>query len=275
MDNYTSLSADVEAEYDAFCREPDRNMDAFYEKLFRYLKYMAWKFMNENRFVDESEIEDIANEVLAYVATKVLHTFQKKQAMFSTYCAQIVKHKVWNWKKKRIHMLLDSEGNLEQEVEASGYSASYHSPERQLLDCERQLEMIQLVKKYIMILMNWKQKPYRTVSCGFTMILFQKYHPKTTELTSPKWAYESLKQNQVWQGAERFLKEMREWMPQIPLRWSSEFLDAMDEVEEGTYISEIIFGERFKVKDFENWSLRLREKMKRQLIEAEEEICLW
>lgn len=273
MELYTSLSADVEAEYDAFCIEPDRNMDVFYEKLFRYLKYMTWKFMNENRYVDESEIEDIANEVMAYVATKMLYSFQKEQAMFTTYCAQIVKHKVWNWKKKRSRMLLDFEGDLEQEVEASEYSANYPSPERQLLDCESRLEMIDLVKKYITILMDWKQKPYRTVSCAFTMILFQKYHPYTTELTSPKWAYENLKQDQVWQGAERFLEEMREWMPQVTLRWSEEFLDALDETEDGIYIGELVFGEHFKVKDFENWSLRLREKIKRQLIENEAECC--
>ncbi len=271
MKHYTSLSADVEAEYDAFCMDPDRNMDAFYEKLFCYLKYMTWKFMNESRYVDESEIEDIANEALAYVATEVLHTFQKEQAMFATYCAQIVKHKVWNWKKKRRRILLDSEGDLEQGVEASEYSVSYRSPERQLLDCESRLEMIRLVEKYITILMDWKQKPYRTVSCGFTMILFQKYHPHTTELTSPKWAYERLEQYQVWQGAEQFLEEMREWMPQVPLRWNNDFLDAMDETEDGIYIGELVFGERFKVKDFENWSLRLREKIKRWLIETEAE----
>lgn len=274
MEHYSSLAADVEAEYDAFCMASDRNPDALYEKLFRYLKYMTWKFMNENSFVDQAEIEDIANEVLAYVATDVLHTFQKEQAMFSTYCAQIVKHKVWNWKKKRIRMLLDMDGDLKQEVEASEYSSSCQSPERQLLDYENQLEVIRLVKKYITILMDWKQKPYRTVGCGYTMILFQKYHPHTTELTSPKWAYESLKEYQVCQGAEQFLMEMRDWMPQIPLRWSDEFWKSMDDMEDDRYISEIVFGERFKVKDFENWSLRLREKIKRMLIETEAEICL-
>ncbi|MBQ7955325.1 MAG: hypothetical protein IJ282_06200 [Lachnospiraceae bacterium] len=273
MEHYTSLSADVEAEYDAFCMEPDRNMDVFYEKLFRYLKYMTWKFMNESRYVDETEIEDIANEVLAYVATNVLHSFQKEQAMFATYCAQIVKNKVWNWKKKRSRMLLDLEGDLEQEPESSECSLLYRSPERLVIEYEERLEMIELVKKYITILMDWKQKPYRTVSCGFTMILFQKYHPYTKELTSPKWAYENLKQDRVWQGAERFLKEMREWMPQVPLRWSNDFLDAMDELQDNIYIGELIFGEHFTVKDFENWSLRLREKIKRQLIEAEAEYC--
>ena len=265
MEHYTSLSAEVEAEYDAFCMEPNRTMDVFYDKLFRYLKYMALKFMNEADYVDESEIEDIANEVLAYVADKVLHTFQKKQAKFSTYCAQIVKYKVWNWKKKRVRELL---GN-EEEEEDSKYGVNYQTPEHQQLALESQLEMIRLVKKYIKVLMDWQQKPYRTVSCGFTMILFQKHHPHTTELTSPKWAYESLSPYQVWEGAERFLKEMREWMPQVPLRWSNEFMDAMDEKEDGAVIGEIVFGERFKVKDFENWSLRLREKIKKQLVETE------
>ena len=273
MDNYTSLSADVEVEYDAFCADPDRDLNDLYEKLFRYLKYMTWKFMNENRYVDEVEIEDIANEVLAYVATEVLHTFKKEQAMFATYCAQIVKNKVWNWKKKRIRICLDAEGEFETNLDSAGYSESYRSPEHQLLACEGQLEVIELVKKYIQTLMDWKQKPYRTVGCGFTMILFQKHHPNTTELTSPKWAFDTLKWKNVQQGADRFLMEMREWMPNVPFMWSNEFLDAMDEQEDGVFISDIVFGERFKAKDFENWSLRLREKIKRQLIEAEEDFC--
>ena len=81
-------------------------------------------------------------------------------------------------------------------------------------------------------------------------------------------------QDQVWQGAERFLEEMREWMPNVPLMWNADFLDAMDEVEDGVLVSDIVFGERFKTKDFENWSLRLREKLKRQLLENEMEFCL-
>jgi len=273
MDNYTSLSADVEAEYDAFCEEPNRDLGVFYEKLFCYLKYMTWKFMNENHYVDEAEIEDIANEVLAYVATEVLHTFKKDRAMFATYCAQIVKHKVWNWKKKRIRICLDIEGDFEEHVEASSHSESYQCPEQQIITCERQLEMIAMVKKYIKALIDWKQKPYRTVGCSFTMILFQKYHPNTTELTSPKWAFETLKWKTVQQGADCFLSEMREWMPNVVLRWSNEFLDAMDEMEDGIFVSDIVFGERFKTKDFENWSLRLREKLKRQILESEEGFC--
>ena len=54
---------------------------------------------------------------------------------------------------------------------------------------------------------------------------------------------------------------------------AQEFLDAMDEQEEGIFVSDIVFGERFKVKDFENWSLRLQAKLKRKLLETGEELC--
>lgn len=273
MSDYTSMSEKIEVEYDAFCANSNRDMTRFYELLFAYLKYMAQKFMNESNYVDEDEIEDIASEVLSYVAEEVLYTFEKKEAKFATYCAQIVKHKVWNWKKRRIRVCLDAEGNLEEYL-GTGESDSYASPERRILEVEQQLEMIEMVKKYIKIFMDFKQKPYRTVSCGFTMVIFQKYHPNTTELTSPKWAYEELKIDTVEQGAERFLEEMREWMPRVPVMWSDDFLDAMDEKEEGVFVSDIIFGERFKIKDFENWSLRLKDKLKRQLLENQKEFCL-
>lgn len=272
MSDYIPISEKIEEEYDAFCANPKRDLTRLYELLFIYFKYMASKFMKQTGCVDEDEIEDIASEVLAYVVEDVLYKFKKKEAKFATYCAQIVKHKVWNWKKKRIRVWLDAEGNLEENL-TYGESDSNGSPEHRMLELEHQLEIIEMMKKYIKALMDFKQKPYRTVSCGFTMVIFQKYHPNTTELTSPKWAYEELKLNTVEQGAERFLEEMREWMPGVPVMWNDAFLDAMDEKEEDTFVSDIIFGERFKTKDFENWSLRLRDKLKKQLLETEKEIC--
>jgi len=75
-------------------------------------------------------------------------------------------------------------------------------------------------------------------------------------------------------GAEQFLEEMRDWMPNVPFMWNADFLDAMDEIEDGVLVSDIVFGERFKTKDFENWSLRLREKLKQQLLENEMDLGL-
>lgn len=268
MNQYTRLRAEIEAEYDAFCVNPGRDMQRFYELLFTYLKRMAWKFMNEVQYIDEVEIEDIANDVLEYVAKEGLHAFKKEKALFTTYCAQIVKHKVWNWKKKQIRLSLTADDEFEEYPDTRNQLSSC-SPEYQIFACEKQLEMITLVKKYVQTLMDWKQKPYRTVGCGYTMILFQKYHPRTKELTSPKWAFEVLESKSVEQGAESFLSEIRQWMPEVSFCWNDDFLNAMDEIEEGQPVSDIIFGERFKAKDFENWSLRLRTKIKQQLLESE------
>jgi len=273
MYDYTIIRDNIEEEYDAYCRDAAHDLGPLFENLMIYLKHMARSFMRGNGYIDEVEIEDIVNEALADIAEKSLKSFQKGEALFSTYCAQIVKNKIRNWTRKNIRICLEGnevvEASCEEAGRMEGARREFASPEQQLLVCERQLEIITLLKKYIQILMDWKQKPYRTVSCGFTMVLFQKYHPKTKELTSPKWAFSELEDHSVEEGAERFLIEMREWMPEMQLLWSDDFLDAMDEIEENVYVSDIIFGQRFKVKDFENWSLRLRQAIKKKLLEGD------
>lgn len=269
MGNYTSLKRDVEAEYDAYCVNRDGNIEALCEKLSVFLAYMTRKFMVRNGYVDEDEIGDIVNEALADIVEKELHHFEKREAEFSTYCAAIVKNKIRLWMRRRTRVILAEDEELEEKNEGAYQSEEYMSPEQRILIYEERLEMIALLKKYIKILMDWPQKPYRTVSCGFTMILFQKYHAKTKELTSPKWAYEELFHTSVEAGAERFIKEMQEWMPNLRFLWSDDFVDALDEMENDCYVSEIVFGERFKVKDFENWSLRLQKAIKKRLWETE------
>jgi len=268
MNDYTSLKMEVEVEYDAYCVDRTRDLERLFEKLSLFLTYMTRKFMMQNRYVDEDEIGDIVNDTLADIIEKGLERFEKKEADFSTFCAAVVKNKIRHWMRKQIRIRVTEDSKLEQCYEEGYRSEEYRSPEQQLLACEERLEMITLLKKYIKVLMDWDQKPYRTVSCGFTMILFQKYHPKTKELTSPKWAYEELADATVEEGASRFIKEMKEWMPTYNLVWGDAFINAMDEMEDGLYVSDIIFGERFKVKDFENWSLRLRKAIKKHLLET-------
>jgi hypothetical protein len=100
------------------------------------------------------------------------------------------------------------------------------------------------------------------------MVLFQKYHPATKELTSPKWAFQKLEKDSVQKGADSFIAEMEEWFPDIFLVWGFNFIEAMFEKENGTYISNMVFGENFQVKDFENWSRRLQPKIKKCLFEV-------
>ena len=55
----------------------------------------------------------------------------------------------------------------------------------------------------------------------------------------------------------------------IELGYRKEYMDGMEEKEDGRFIADIIYGEHFKVKDFENWSLRMRKKMKEKMLEQE------
>lgn len=63
------------------------------------------------------------------------------------------------------------------------------------------------------------------------------------------------------------MRELNQWMRHIRMDWSDAFVDAMDEMQDGELVGNIVFGRRFKVKDFENWSNRLRENVKKYLTE--------
>lgn len=265
MINYTALKGNVEEEYQRYCTESNYDVNLLYEKLYDFLQYIVRKFMGQRYYMDE--IDDVVNETMEVIASKGLREFVKKEAEFSTYCAAIAKNKVNNLCKKHYRMLLDVDGELENRLESE---ECYPSPEYQMMILEKRLDQIALAKKYIKMLMDWKQKPYRTVSCVFAMLLFHRYHPDTKELASPKWAYGELMSSTVVQGADRFVDEMQEWIPRLQVLWSDEFIDAMDALEDGIYVSDIVFGEHFKVKDFENWSLRLRQAIKKRLLETGE-----
>lgn len=160
----------------------------------------------------------------------------------------------------------------EEERELYHFSGGevYCNPEKLLIRQEKRLEQIEAVKKYLHRMVSQKGKPYRTVGSCYTMILFHRHNPGSKELSSPKWAFETVREDTVEESADQFINEMNEWFPRLHLYWGDDFLDGMEEMEEGIYISDMVFGEHFKVKDFENWSLRLRWKMREELLE---EVC--
>ena len=118
--------------------------------------------------------------------------------------------------------------------------------------------------------MNQKGKPYRTLGCCYTMVLFHRYHPNSKELSSPKWAFEEVKETCVGDSADRFAREINEWFPRFHLYWGDAFVDGMDKKEDNIYISDMIFEEHFCTKDFENWSGRMRNRLRCELYE---EVC--
>ena len=118
--------------------------------------------------------------------------------------------------------------------------------------------------------MNQDDKPYRTLGCCYTLVLFNLINEDSKDLSSPKWAFEKMKDYDMQMNADEFMNEFHEHMPSVELEWGDVFLDGMDELEQGVYISEMIFGEHFSKKDLENWSLRFRRKMRLKLFE---EMC--
>lgn len=186
----------------------------------------------------------------------------------------IAKNKAIDYVKKRNRekiAMIAVDGDTEYcDDEKIDYLLYHHSkgsvqtPENRILALESQMEHINLLKSLLHRILNWKEKAYKTVGCCYTIILFQLLNPTTKELSSPAWAYEELKDNTVQESADRFLLEFNKRVRFGKISWGSHFEDSMETEEDGILICDIVFGERFKRKDLENWSLRLRNKIKQE-----------
>lgn len=262
-----SLLEEIEAEYDAYCADTTRNLDVMYAKLSDYLKSVIAMTIKDGSYIDRDMVEELTQETLLVISTDKIHTFVKREAKFTTFCVTIAKNKALDYVASRNRRRLTSFDELEEEGASFSSQDIYRNPEKLLIWQEQKLEQIALVKKYLQLLMTQKGKPYRTVGCCYTMVLFHRYHPRTKELTSPSWAFDELKDDTIEDNSNRFSKEINEWFPHFGLCWGEAFLDAMDEKEEDIYISDMIFGEHFKVKDLENWSVRTRQKIREEMFE--------
>lgn len=269
-----NLLDEIEAEYDAYCANRERNIDNMYVKLGEYLKGMIAMIIREGSYVDVDMADELTQEVLVVIATDKIHTFEKKEAKFTTFCATIAKNKALDYVRRRNRYRMDSFEKMEDEGLEFAGKELYQNPERLLLLQERKLRQIETLKKYLQLLMQQKGKPYRIVGCCYTMVLFHRYHPDSKELSSPSWAYEEIKTDSIEDSSARYAREINEWFPTFSLYWGDEFQDGMDEKEDDVYISEMIFGEHFKTKDLENWSLRMRSKIRQELLEQACEILM-
>lgn len=266
----SSIIDEIEAEYDAYCLDAGKNLDSMYEKLYQYLKGFTAMILKNAGHLDENALDEVTQETMAAIATDKIHTFQKKEAKFTTFCTVIAKNKAFNYVRRSRYSLCAYSEEEEKELYHAGGEEVYCNPEKLLIRQEQRLEQIEAVKKYLHRMVNQKGKPYRTVGSCYTMILFHRHNPVSKELSSPKWAFETVREDTVEESADNFIDEMNEWFPRLNLYWGDDFLDGMEETENDIYISDMVFGEHFKVKDFENWSLRLRQKMREELLE---EVC--
>lgn len=267
---YSTIIDEIEAEYDAYCLDEGKNLDTMYEKLYQYLRGFTAMILKNAGCLDENALDEVIQETLAVIATDKIYTFQKKEAKFTTFCTVIAKNKAFDYVRRSRYSLCAYSEEEERELYHFSGGEVYCDPEKLLIRQERRLGQIEAVKKYLRRMVSQKGKPYRTVGCCYTMVLFHRHNPGSKELSSPKWAFETVREDTVEESADHFITEMNEWFPRLHLYWGDDFIDGMEEMEDGIYISDMVFGEHFKVKDFENWSLRLRRKMREELLE---EVC--
>lgn len=268
----------IEAEYDAYCLDRTRDLNKMYELLYDYIRTVISARIKTDSYVDHEAVDELTQEVMLVIAMDKIHTYEKKEAKFTTFCTVIAKNKALDYVRKRNRYNIISYDKVENDnldepgkeiyknLDESG-SGIYKNPEMLLIQQERKLEQINMLREYLQLLMNQTVKPYRTVSGCYSMVLFHRYHPDAKVLGSPRWAFEELKEDTVEESADRYHKEINEWFPRFNLYWGDAFLDGMDEKENGIYVSDMVYGEHFEIKDFENWNLRMRKKMKEEMFE--------
>ncbi len=268
MDNesYTALGREIEAEYQACAADPLRNQNRLVEAIKAYIKPVVRQII-QGVGGDDSEVEDVCHDVLMEVLWNTLRVFEKREAQFATYCWKVAKNKAINWSRSPVRRWSELRPEM---VENDYYNQS--SPEQQFFRKKSLERQKQLVQQYLYLLSVQDDKPYRTVANCFSLVLFPLNFPGMKKLSSPQWAYDELGDERVEQGAQIFAEEIKEFLPEVSFDWGSEVLERMEEKEEEQFVRDIIFGERFKVKDFENWSLRFRKKMREQIFEYMEEI---
>lgn len=261
----------IEAEYEAFCLDRSKDLSKMYELLYDYIYSFVVRKIKHNPYVDFGCAEEVTQEAMMAVAEKI-YTFEKKGAKFTTICCAIAKNKMIDYIREKISQKEDATEEIVMEGDFFGGHGMFGNPEKLLLMQEHKLEQIELLKKYLRLFMSQKGKPYKTAACCYTMILFHKYHPNTKELSSPKWAFDEIHDYTVEESADRFEREINQWFPKYGLYWGDDFLDEMEESVEGLLIADMVYEEHFRVKDFENWSIRMRKKMKDTILERELEI---
>ena len=260
-----SIVERIEAEYDAYCLDKTKNLENMYQMLSGYLRKIIATTIKYGNYVDDYTVDELTQEVLLIISTEKIHTFQKEKAKFTSFCATIAKNQALDYVRKRQRRKTSSLEEKEEKV--SFFEPSiYRNPETYLLMQERHLEQISMLKRYLQLLMDQKGKPYRVIGCCYAMVLFHRYHPDSKELSSPKWAFEEIKQYTVEESADRFVREINEWFPGFGLYWGDDFLDGIEVKEDGVYVGDMVYEDYFKIKDFENWSLRMRKKIREEMI---------
>jgi DNA-directed RNA polymerase specialized sigma24 family protein len=272
---YQLLKQEIELEYERIIDGMQRDKNHLFELLNQYIRKTIEITIRSGGQASQEDLEEVMQNTMLAVLERGLTNYSKQGKSFAGYCCMIARNKAIDFVKRRRRDMIamitidsDTDYSVDEKIDNLLYQLSRNNsgtPESRLLTIEGQLEHIRILKRFLHIIMNRKEKAYKTVGCCYTIILFQLLNPKSKELSSPAWAFEELKNNKIQFSADRFLDEFNKRVKLGRINWGTYFQESMESEEFGELICNIIFGERFKRKDLENWSLRFRNKLKDEI----------
>ncbi len=228
-----------------------------------------------SKYKVDGAADDIAQELMIFLADGGIEKYQKGAASFAVYCSNVAENKTLKWirsylnrYKKELSITFDSEekedGDFLQEEAKLPDLETFDTPEKHYMNRELRDEIHEVLILYLKCLLSQGAKPYMTVGVGYSIVLYALMHPNTKTLSSPQWAFDKMQEFTVQHNADCFLDTLNDIYRDLELVWSDEFLDNMEEKykDTGLYICDLIFGEHFVTKDIENWTSRYRQKMK-------------
>lgn len=254
-DNYILYQSDKSVENDLF-----RDLSA-------YLDYVLLPLMN-----DPTSRADVLQNTLIKIFRKGLKQYQADKSGFSTYCAMIAKNAAKDFLRQQQRQRCSlKEDNI---LENAGFSYDgtvptvAENPEHIRIRLVEHLTAIEAMKKCLRLFYTLDKPAPWLVSSGFSIFVGRKHHPRSKKLTFTNWAYKELKKSSVRSGNIRFGAEMYEWIPSMHFMWGSHFNNSMHSKDEknGCFVHELIFGEHFTEKDFENWCKAIRQQLKKQMM---------
>jgi len=269
MVEYELLKQNIEQEYDLVIADEQRDKGHLFELISQYIKRTIEITLSYGYRANKEDVEDVLQTTMMAVFETGLSSYRKQGKSFAGYCCMIAKNKAIDFLKKRRFdkiELISVNRDLSDD-EKIDLLLNYESKEfidnqdSRLLFMERKLEQISILKDLISKLLNLKEKAYRTVGFCYTVILFQLLNPKAKELSSPQWAFDEIKDRTIQYSADRFIFEFNNRIGIGKVSWGPYFYDSMESEEFGILVCDMIFGEYFDRKDLENWCVRIRKKL--------------
>ena len=266
MSNIAALSQRINETYIRYQSDKSAE-DALFRDLSAYLDFVLLPLIG-----DPVSRADVLQNALIKIFRKGIKQYQPDKSGFSTYCCMIAKNTATDYLRQQQRQRCElTENNI---LENAGFSYDgtvptvYENPELTQVRLLEHLAAIEAMKSCLRLFLNLDKPAPCLVSSGFSIFVGRKHHPRSKKLTFSNWAYKELKKSSVCTGDARFREEMTDWAPNTKFHWGPSFSNSLFSKDEATGLPvfELIFGEHFTEKDFENWCNSVRKQLKKQMM---------